>query len=120
LREPGEPAAHEWIRSIIDGDVRARVPDIVYLEIANSLLKYVRSGEMTSEEADEELNYVLDMPLERVSAIRLARQALGLAIARGISAYDGAYLALSLGSDAALVTADKRLADEAERSVLLV
>ena len=62
---------------------------------------------------------MLDMPLE--ACLRPPVGSPGArAIARGISAYDGAYLALSLGSDAALVTADKRLADEAERSVLLV
>jgi predicted nucleic acid-binding protein len=49
----------------------------------------------------------------------IARQAFALAITRGISACDAAYLALALGSDAILVTADRRLAGHAERSALL-
>ncbi len=49
----------------------------------------------------------------------LARQALGLGIVRGLSAYDASYLALALGTDAILVTADRRLAAEADKSALL-
>ena len=38
---------------------------------------------------------------------------------RGISAYDAFYLALATGYDAVLVTADRRLAAEADRAALL-
>ncbi len=99
--------------------VRARVPDIVFLEVANAFLKYVRAGSMAIDAADEGLSRVLAAPLERVAAELIARQALALAAVRGISAYDGAYLALALGTNAVLVTADRRLAAEAERSALL-
>jgi predicted nucleic acid-binding protein len=74
---------------------------------------------MTSREADQHLLTLVTAPLERVPADLLARQALALGILRGISAYDAAYLALAIGTDAVLVTADKRLAEEAERSALL-
>jgi predicted nucleic acid-binding protein len=74
---------------------------------------------MTALEADEELTELLDAPVERVASPVLARQSLALAITRGINAYDAAYLALALGSDAILVTADRRLAAHAERSALL-
>ena len=99
--------------------MRACVPDLVFHEIANSLNKYVQAETMTLEEADEELSRMLEAPLERVAAGLLARQSLALAAVRRISAYDAAYLALSIGYDAVLVTADRRLAAEAERSALL-
>ena len=74
---------------------------------------------MTALEADIELTDVLDAPVERIASPVLARQSLALAISRGISAYDAAYLALAIGTDAVLVTADRRLAAEAEKSALL-
>jgi predicted nucleic acid-binding protein len=95
------------------------VPDFVYLEVANSFLKYLRQGTMTGSEADAHLDLLLDAPLTRVRVPLLARQALALGLVPGLSAYDAAYLALALGNDAILVTADRRLAAEAEKSALL-
>ena len=74
---------------------------------------------MTSEEAVQDLDYLLEVPLESVPGNRLAKQALALGITRRLSTYDASYLALSLGMDAVLVTADRRLAGHAERSALL-
>ena len=105
--------------AVAERRVRARVPELVYLEVANSLIKYVRAATMTLEEADEELARLLEAPVERVTTSLLARQALALAALRGLSAYDAAYLALALGTDSILVTADRRLAEQAERSALL-
>ena len=49
----------------------------------------------------------------------LALDALSLAVDRGVSGYDAMYLALAEATDAALVTADRRLAAAATRSELL-
>jgi predicted nucleic acid-binding protein len=99
--------------------VRALAPDVVFLEIANALRTYVRATELTAADADAELSRILQTPLVRVSGALLSRQALALAVLRRISAYDAAYLALAIGTDAILVTADRRLAAEAEKSALL-
>lgn len=119
LQGPGRSTARQWLAAISTGEVQAQAPDFVSLEVANALLKYVRGQVMTPEEADEELTRVLQAPIERMSTSILARQALALAVTRGISAYDAAYLALALGTDAILVTADRTLAAQAERSALL-
>lgn len=82
-------------------------------------MKYVRAGEISTDIALTRLEQILDAPLEAHSARLLARQALGLAITRGLSAYDACYLALAIGYDAVLVTADRRLAEAADRAALL-
>jgi predicted nucleic acid-binding protein len=91
----------------------------VLLEVGNALVKYARAGRLAPEEADDELCGVLQAPISRVPTAVVARQALALAATRRISVYDAAYLALALGTGAILVTADRRLAAEAEKSALL-
>jgi predicted nucleic acid-binding protein len=107
------------MRAVSEGGVSVRAPDFIFLEIANALSGYVRRGSMTPTEVDDELERALRSPLERIMSSLLARQAFALAYMRGISVYDAAYLALATGTDSILVTADRRLAAEAERSALL-
>ena len=105
-----EPEAQRWLDAVAQGTVTAVAPDHVYAEIANALRGYVRGGWLDPSIADERLAAALDLPLTIVPSRVLTRQALALAVTRGISAYDGLYLALALGFDATLVTADRRLA----------
>jgi predicted nucleic acid-binding protein len=91
----------------------------VFAESASALLKYVRHGKIRTGDADDALAAIVSLPAEVVSSGLLARQALALAVTRRISAYDGCYLALAIGYDAVLVTADRRLAEAAERAALL-
>ena len=119
LEQQAGTTAREWLAAVARGEVRAQAPDLVSLEVANALTKYVRAEVITMDEADQELGRVLQAPVERVATGLLARQALALALVRRISVYDAAYLALALGTDAILVTADRRLAEQAERRALL-
>jgi predicted nucleic acid-binding protein len=116
---PAEDAALAWVDTVARGQLRAVVPDLVFLEVANALAGYVRNEELTGDEAASSLDDLLDLPLETHSSRLLAPQAHALAVTRGLSAYDAAYLALAIGYDAVLVTADRRLAEQAERSALL-
>lgn len=116
---PGEDAALAWVDRVARGALRAVVPDLVFLEAANALAGYVRAGEMDAVEAASRLDDLLDLPVETHSSRTLATQAHALAVARRLTAYDAAYLALSIGYDAVLVTADRRLAAQAERAALL-
>lgn len=115
----GTPAGRKWVESIASGDVHAIVPDLVFLEFANALAVQIRAGTLPEEEAAASLDDLLDLPLEIYAGRTLAAQAHALAVARKISVYDAAYLALAIGCEAVLVTADRRLAAEAERSALL-
>ena len=116
---PIEDAALAWVEAVLEGDVRAIAPDLVFMELANVLARYVRAGEIDPDEAATRLDDVLDLPVETHSSRTLAGHAQALAITRTLSAYDAAYLALAIGYDAVLVTADARLSAEAERSALL-
>ena len=114
-----QPEAMGWIEGALRGSIEAAAPDVVFYEVANALTNYVRAGMLDSREATSRLQDVLAMPLQVHAARTLAPEAHALAVTRGISAYDGAYLALAIGYDAVLVTADRRLADAAERSALV-
>lgn len=94
-------------------------PGHVHAEVANALRGYVRAGWVDPSTADARLSLALDLPLQLIPTSVLARQALALAMTRGVSAYDGLYLALALGFDATLVTADRRLAAAANKVALL-
>ena len=109
-----EPEATRWLEQVATGKVRALAPDLVYAEVANGLRRYIRGGWLDASSADRRLSIVLDLPLTTIPSRLLARQALALTQSCGVSAYDGHYLALALGSGAQLVTADRRLAGAAE------
>ena len=111
-----EPHAQAWIARVGSGEIAAIAPGLIHAEIANALSKHVRAGHLDASMADERLQLALALPLEIVPTRALARAGLALAATRGVSAYDGLYLALALGYDAPLVTADRRLAAAAELS----
>ena len=99
--------------------MRALVPGVVFAETAHGFVRYVRTDRLDQTDVDAALSAVVSLPLYVIPSRLLARQALSLALMRGLSAYDACYLALALGNDAVLVTADRRLADAADRAALL-
>ena len=105
-----EATASAWIEAALDGRVRVTAPDLVYGEVANALLRYVRAGALASADADEAMRLILEVPLRAVSLRRLAADALTLAVDMGLSAYDATYVLLAEATDSTLVTADRRLA----------
>jgi len=88
------------------------VPDLFYLECASILRKRVRKFGLSSGEARRSLAFLLGFPLRATPSAELAREALDLALARGLTAYDAAYVALSDRLRLPLVTADARLASD--------
>jgi predicted nucleic acid-binding protein len=109
----GEPRSREWLERVTGGSVAAVAPCLLHAEVANALRRYVSAGRIDLAMADDRLAAALDLPLQLVPTAILARRALAVSTLRGISAYDGMYLALALGFDAVLVTADRRLAEAA-------
>lgn len=112
-------AAAAWLAAVEEGRVRAHVPDLVYVEVASAFLGYLRAGAITTGQADERLAFILGAPLNAIPLGLLARHAFAVAWMRRLSPYDACYLALAIGYEAVLVTADRRLAAEAERPALL-
>ena len=94
----------------------AGAPDLLYAEVANALVQYVRAGRLSAAEADEALDYVTALPFESTPCEELAPDALNVAIGCGVSAYDAMYLALAEATDSMLVTADRRLAAATTRA----
>ena len=119
LVEPLDEDAIGWVEATNDRRIAARTPELALAEIANAFVGYVRAGLLDEERALARLRYVLDMPIDVVSLRLLAVPALGVSLTRGLSAYDACYVALANGCGATLVTADRRLAAEAEQSALL-
>ena len=114
-----EVAAAAWVEAAVAGRVRATVPDLVFGEVANALLGYVRAGRMAPADAEIALRLILELPLRTVSLKTLAADALALAQEIGLSAYDAAYVVLSEATAATLVTADRSLAAAVKQVALL-
>ena len=111
--------ASEWIGRIESKDVSARAPDLVYAEAANALLVQSRAGRLDLEAAAAVLDVLRRLPIRVTSAREFAPAALHVAESRGLSAYDASYVVLAELADAALLTADRRLAAATSNSVLL-
>lgn len=88
-------------------------------EVGQSLLKYVRSGHMRSEEAGALLDDALAIPLELHDLAPLGGTALATAVVLQLSVYDSFYVVLADRLGVPLVTADKRMAAAAHDAVLL-
>jgi len=85
------------------------VPDLFYIESANTFCKYVRARLYTAAEVRADLATLKAFPLRVVSTADLMEEAVNIALAYGISAYDGSYVALSQQVDAPLLTLDQKL-----------
>jgi predicted nucleic acid-binding protein len=83
-------------------------PDLIGPELANTLWKKVRRGELTQGEAEEILAAFENLPIEVTPSRVLLAAALQVAIALDRSVYDCLYLALAVAQDCALLTADRR------------
>ena len=111
--------ARAWLIAVAEYRVEALSPDLIYAEVSNALARYVRLGRMLLDRAIDHLGTLGELPLVVTPCGLLAAAACSLAIQRQITAYDAHYLALAEAEDAVLVTADRRLAEAASRSILL-
>ena len=102
--------ARRWLDAVEAEELDGHVPELVYAEVASSLLKYVRADKMSAGDAVAALETVVALPLRTHRLANLAPGALALAVETGLSAYDCCYAVLSESMDAPLVTADRRLA----------
>lgn len=92
-----------------DAGTRFYVPDLLYIECTNILTKYVRWHAYPLEDAERDLDNLLRLPLYAVPARDVAQDAIALAAAHGVSAYDAAYVALGRRLLLPVVTADETL-----------
>ncbi|MBI4538354.1 MAG: type II toxin-antitoxin system VapC family toxin [Gemmatimonadetes bacterium] len=115
LPEPGsELVAGRIEREARDGTTLL-VPDLFWIEAANALWKRTRRRgreRLSTFEAEERLTHLLHSPFRTESLRPLAAVALLIALDTGLTAYDGAYLALAEQRDTVMLTADRRLAEQ--------
>ncbi len=96
----------------------ALVPQLWHVEIRSALLGAERSGRIRSDEVDERLRSLGDLPVRTDTDPRLGLT-LALARAHGLSIYDAMYLELAQRLDASLATLDKDLARTCRAAGLL-
>jgi predicted nucleic acid-binding protein len=94
---------------LAEGRHQLIAPDLLYAEAGNALWQKVQRGSLQPGEARDILRSISAAPLEVYPLRPLSSLALDLAIGLGCTVYDGCYLALALGQDCPLVTADDRL-----------
>ncbi len=90
-------------------DTELYVPDLFYAECANVLWQYVRRANYPATEAKTSLTRLKALDLQIVSLPELVSEALDIAIAQTISAYDACYVELANRLDLPMVTADQKL-----------
>ena len=88
LAEPLAPNAAALFGLLTDPANVFHVPDLFYAECANILWKYVQRHLATAAQASGYLTSLKALPLQRTPTFDLVDDALTLALAQGITAYD--------------------------------
>jgi predicted nucleic acid-binding protein len=100
---------------IAAGVISVVVPSVLSMELAHAVVRATRHGRLQSETAPAILR-VHDAFADALEVVAVAEdRAVEIALAAGVGAYDGAYLALARDRGHPLLTADGRLAGVAER-----
>ncbi len=109
---PGPRAAQ--VLDLLEGCPLVLAPALYCSEVANTLWKYVRAGDLDPAEAVTLLETALGLADRAVSDQELAHEALAEAISSGHPVYDLLYVTLSRRFGCTLITLDRRLAGLAE------
>jgi predicted nucleic acid-binding protein len=116
--DQGEEAA-TWVGRLEDADFVAAVPDLLFPEVGQALIGYVKRGRMNLSGAQEQLDFVCELPFNVFPTSQLVVSAVAVAEARKLSVYDACYAVLAEVEQAVLVTADRRLAAAVTRAELV-
>jgi len=104
---------------LLEAGAELIAPDLLFAEVANTMWKKARRGELTSEIAQELVDDLPRIAVQTFPCRDLASEAHAVAIATGRSVYDSMYLALAIRLDTRLVTADERLVNAIRATPML-
>lgn len=110
VAEEGSDAADQ----LLAGNDDLYAPRLMASEIANTLWRKVRLGEVEPAQAGILMAAVSEMPLRWYADETICADAVRLAVALDRPVYDCVYLALAHRIDARMVTADVRFANSLE------
>lgn len=85
------------------------IPDLVYIECANTIQKYIRAGLYALGDLPSDLIELKALPFQVVSTADLMLEAVTIGVSNNITAYDACYVALSQQASAPLLTLDQKL-----------
>ena len=114
LPAAGEPlagAARELLKRYAEGEVRFLVPDLFWCEFGSILWKATRQGRILPARARDAMSSMRDRGIPSIASVELIEEALAIAIRFQRTVYDSVYAAAAIAHNAALVTADERLAN---------
>ena len=111
------PPAHETLtkealrllEEYANGHTRFLVPDLFWPEFGNILWKAVRLGRISRHSAEAALVAIEERKLPTTPTSALLKEAFAIATTFDRTVYDCIYVALSVASNAPLVTADERM-----------
>lgn len=109
IADPLTPKVNQLFDHFANPQTEIFVPDLFYIECANTFWKYVRAGMYTAAEVQADLVTLKAFPLRVVSTADLMADAVNIALAHGISANEASYVALSQQVSATLLTLDQKL-----------
>jgi predicted nucleic acid-binding protein len=109
IADPLTPKVNQLLAHSNISETQIHIPDLFYIEVTNIFWKYVRAGMYTAAEVQADLATLKTLSLRVVSTADLMEEAVNIAIAYGISAYDASYVALSHRVSSPLLTLDQRL-----------
>jgi predicted nucleic acid-binding protein len=109
IPDPLSSKARELFAYLAYPQTEIFVPDLFYIECANTIWKYVRAGRYAAADAPADLAALKALRLRVVSTADLMEEAVSIGLTYGISAYDGSYVALSRQVSAPVLTLDLRL-----------
>lgn len=84
-------------------------PDLLRAEVTSVLRRHPKSGQLTAEQAESAVGYLLALPITVFPTAPLLGRVWELR--HDLTAYDACYVALAEAIQRPLVTADPRLAD---------
>ncbi len=109
IAEPQSATADALFALAAAPPVELYVPDLFYVECANILSEHVQRSGHPPDKAERDIQKLCTLRLNRTPTADLATDALQIALAHVISAYDACYVALSRRLGLPLITADDAL-----------